>query len=136
MIALTLAPPISARSQTSAERDKTGACQSPRDLLEVSALPREEYAKRHREQKRQKQPNNRRVEERRAHRNFVAGRRFERQGIKRANQNDAARRREQEIIKNEAAFAGNDGESAAARKGARAPRKQSQTARCKGRHNR
>ena len=64
--------------------------QALRDAKEIAALPGQQRAERHRDQKRHEQRREGRVEERRPDRNLLAGERFERERIERADEHRGA----------------------------------------------
>ncbi len=101
----------------------------------VAALPGEERPERQRQQQRHHQRPERPVEIRRADGDLVAGERFQQQRIERADEHRGARRRQQDVVEDEGAFAADGREDAALAQVARAPGEQRQAAAGEQRHD-
>ena len=106
-----------------------------RGAQHVAALPGEERPERQRQQQRHHQRPERPIEVRRADGDLVAGQRFEQQRIERADQHGGARRRQQDVVEDEGAFAADGREDAALAQIARAPGEQRQAAAGEQRHD-
>src|SRR5262249_54296322 len=79
----------------------------------IAPLPAEQRPKRHDQQERHEQRTESRIEEGRADRDLLAGQRFERERIKRADENRRARAGQKQIIEDQRALARDRREQAA-----------------------
>ena len=82
-------------------RDHGSRQQTLRRAKQIAALPAEQRSERHHQHQRNEQRAECRIKERRPNRNLIAGQRFQRERIKRADENGGAGRGQEQIVEDQ-----------------------------------